>query len=557
MEKAVESGISLGGENSSSSSTEKNPHVSAQDDHRRADVEHCVGNFDEVLEVRQGLKQRHIQMIALAGTIGTGLFLGSGKAIARSGPLGAFLGYSVVGLAVATVIFACGEMGALVPLNGGIVRYAEHFFDPALAFADGWNLVYSYMMSIPAEIVAAAVLIEFWITINNAIWITVFAILMLLTALLFVRVYGELEFGFSMLKILLIVGINIMALVITCGGGPNHESIGFRYWKNPGPFVQYLGVGGSLGRFMGFWTTLNNALYAYSGIENITLAAAETQNPRRAIPQAARRIFVRIVIFYILSIFMVGLVVPSDNPNLLRSTGTAAQSPFVIAASLAGIKVVPSIINAVILTSAWSSGNSSLLGGSRVLFGMAVNGHAPQFFKKMNRFGIAYMCVGLYGLFMGLGYMTLSTSASTVFTWLQDIVSISTLVNWISIIIVYLRFYYGCKAQGIDRHTELPWASPLQPYASWASLILFTLLLFTGGYSTFIHNHWDIETFVSSYINIPIIFILYFGYKWYKNTSIVPLKEIPIRGFLHVWHNNPEPPPTPKKGWQKLNILWS
>jgi amino acid transporter len=125
--------------------------------------------------------------------------------------------------------------------------------------------------------VAAAVLIEFWVTISNGIWITVFSLAVIIVALLFVRIYGELEFGFSMLKIALIVGINIMALVITCGGGPDHTSIGFRYWRDPGAFVQYLGIGGTLGRFLGFWTTLNNALYAYSGIENITIAASETR----------------------------------------------------------------------------------------------------------------------------------------------------------------------------------------------------------------------------------------------------------------------------------------
>jgi amino acid transporter len=520
-------------------------------------VETYAGDFKEVHALKQGLHQRHIQMIAIAGTIGTGLFLGSGRAIERAGPLGALLGYSIMGLAASSVVFATGEMGALVPLNGGVVRYAEYFFDPAMSFANGWNQVYSYLVSIPAEIVAAAVLVEFWVTVNNAIWITVFGALMILTAVLFVRVYGELEFGFSMLKIMLIIGINIMALVITCGGGPNHESIGFRYWWNPGPLVQYLDIGGSLGRFLGFWTTLNNALYAYSGIENITVAAAETKSPRRAIPMAAKRIFIRVLLFYVLSIFMLGLVVPSDDPNLLHSSGTASQSPFVIAATRAGIKAVPSIINAVVLTSAWSSGNSSMLGGSRILYGLAVNGHAPAFFKRINRYGIPYLSVGFFSLFICLGYLSLSSSASTAFQWLQDIVSISTLVNWGSICIVYLRFYYGCRKQGINRHTELPWAAPFQPYATWASLTLFVILLFTGGYATFIHGQWSVETFISSYINIPIILGLYFGYKFWKKSSIIPLQDIPIRAFITIYQDNPEPEPKPKRGLQKLNILWS
>lgn len=522
------------------------------------DVENAAGQLEEIKEFKQGLHQRHIQMIALAGTVGTGLFLSSGRAIVYAGPLGAFLAYSVIGLTVSSVVWGVGEMGALAPLNGGVIRYAEIFCDPALAFANGWNQVYSYIVSIPAEIVAAAVLIEFWTTINNAIWITVFGLLMLITALVFVRVYGELEFGFSILKIMLVIGINIMALVITCGGGPNHKSIGFAYWKAPyGPMVQYLGLPGALGRFLGFWKTFDNALYAYSGIENITVAAAETRCPRQAIPMAARRIFIRILLFYVITIFMVGLVVASTDDALLGSSGTAAQSPFVIAARDAGIKVVPSIINAVVLTSAWSSGNSNMLGGSRILYGMATQGHAPAVFKRINRFGIPYVAVSLYGVFMALGYMTLSSSASNVFTWLQDLVSISTLVNWICICVVYLRFIYGCKKQGIDRHTELPWAAPFQPYTTWVSLVVFILLFFTGGFTTFMNGRWSTETFISSYFNLPFIVIVYFAYKFWMKTKIVPLAEIPIRPFIESYQNNPEPEPKPKRGLNKLNILWS
>lgn len=132
---------------------------------------------------------------------------------------------------------------------------------------------------------------------------------------------------------------------------------------------------------------------------------------------------------------MVGLVVPSNDKNLLQSSGTAAQSPFVIAAHRAGIKVVPSIINAIVLTSAWSAGNSNMLTGSRVLFGMANAGQAPKVFQRLNRFSIPWVCVALFSVFMALGYMTLSDTASTVFTWLQDLVAISTLVDWTIVLI--------------------------------------------------------------------------------------------------------------------------
>ncbi|PBP18428.1 Amino acid/polyamine transporter I [Diplocarpon rosae] len=436
------------------------------------------GMFSEHQELRQDLQMRHVQMIALAGTIGTGLFLSSGQAVAQSGPLGALLGYLVIGLTACSVTFANAEMGALVPLSGGSVRYAEHFVDPALAFANGWNLVYSCLVGLPAGLVAAAVLL----------------------------------------------------LVITCGGGPNGDRIGFRYWRDPGPLVQYLGMEGSLGRFLGVWTALSQAVYAYSGIEGITMAAAETKSPRQAIPHAAKRILIRVF-------------------------GTASTSPFVLAAKRAGITGVPSLINAVILTSAWSAGNSQMLSATRVLYGLAIDGRAPQIFTRLNRFAIPWVAVALYGLFMCLGYMSLSDGASVAFRWLQNLVAISTLVNWLTICTTYLRFYYGMKKQGIPR-SALPWAAPFQPYMTWISGALFSLILITGGYATFLRGNWSTETFVSSYLNIPLFAILYLGYKFVKKTKMVALEDIPIRGFMAVAEAHPEEKLAPNAGLRRLNILW-
>ena len=181
------------------------------------------------------------------------------------------------------------------------------------------------------------------------------------------------------------------------------------------------------------------------------------------------------------------MLVPSNDPDLLASTGTAAQSPFVIAATNAGVKVVPSIINAVVLTSAWSAGNSGLLNGSRILYGLAREGRAPKIFLRVSRFGIPWVAVLSLSLFVCLGFMTLSNGAATVFGWLQDLVAVSALINWMIICIVYLRFYLAMQKQGISRD-RLPWKAPLQPYVAWMGTISFIILLLTGGYSTFIHG---------------------------------------------------------------------
>lgn len=318
--------------------------------------------------------------------------------------------------------------------------------------------------------------------------------------------------------------------------------------------MQYLGFSGALGKFLGFWTTFNNALYSFSGIENITLAAAETQNARQVIPKAAKRVFWRVILFYVVTMLFVGMVVPSNHDRLLNSSGTAA-SPFVIAADYANIKVIPHVINAIVITSAWSCGNYGMMAYIRYLYGLAKSGHAPKVFLRINRFGIPWVSAALYTAFMALGYLSTSAGAATVFTWLQDLLSIAILVNWTVISITFLRLYYGCKKQGIDRE-EFPYKSPFQPYYAWGCLTLFILLLLTSGWSTFTKGNWDTQVFVASYFNGPFVLTLYFAYKFIKKTKIIPLAEIPIRPFVEIAKADPSPPLQPKKGWRKLNILW-
>ncbi|CAG8178768.1 unnamed protein product [Penicillium salamii] len=511
--------------------------------------------ISELDNKKRGLKQRHIQMIALAGTIGTGLFLATGKSLARGGPLSMLIAYLLVGMLICFVVFSVAEMSALAPLSGGIIRHAEWFVDPALAFAQGWNSVYANAILLPAEMVACAVIIDFWSDINHAVWISVLGGLLILTNMLLVSIYGELEFIFAMMKIALIIGVNIMSICITSGAGPRGYPMGFRFWGDPGPFVQFLGIPGSWGQFLGFWRVLSSAAYAFSNVENISVAAAETQNPRYNIPKAAKRVFWRIMIFYMITIFMMGLVVASNDPGLLADSGDAGASPFAIAATNVGIKAVPSIINAVVVTSAWSAGNSAMLVGTRTLYGLAQEGHAPRVLTRLNRFGVPWLSVAAVGSFLALGYMTLSSAASLVFDWLQELVSAASLVHWINIEIIYLRFYYGCKKQNIDRN-ELPWKGPFQPYAAWIALVGFGIILLTGGFYVFIDGNWSPETFVSSYFNIPLIFALYFGYKLWRKTRLIPLDEIPIRGFMQLANESPESLPPPTTGWRKLNILW-
>lgn len=202
-----------------------------------------------------------------------------------------------------------------------------------------------------------------------------------------VSIYGEAEFIFASIKIITIVGLLILSLIIDLGG-VDGDRRGFRYWKNPGAMKEYKGTGDK-GRFLGFFSTLVNAAFSFGGVEMVAVAAGEAANPRRNIPKAVRRVFWRILIFYVIGALAIGVLVPYNDPKLLNAQANnapgGAASPWVIAMYRAGIPALPSIINAVILTSASSSANAFLYTGSRYLYAMAQNRHAPQFLLKCSR----------------------------------------------------------------------------------------------------------------------------------------------------------------------------
>ncbi|KAE8315172.1 amino acid permease/ SLC12A domain-containing protein [Aspergillus transmontanensis] len=526
----------------------------AIDDNDVTRQQEYIVSQEERQNLSRGLSQRHVQMIAIAGAIGTGLFLGLGGAIATGGPLGALLGYIFVGLIVCCIQYALGEVSALMPVTGSFVRHAELLVDPALAFAIGWNVVYGSFLAVPSEISAAVVMIQYWTDINAAVWVTILIIVSATVAVTLVRVYGEIEFFFALLKLLLVVFVVILGLVIDLGGIPGKPRLGFHYWKE-GLFVEYIATG-AWGRFLGFWAVMTNAVYSFSGVESLAMAAAETKNPRHNIPKACRRVFVRVTVFYLAAVLVVGMLVSSSDPRLQDDSGTAAQSPFVIAASDAGIKAIPSVVNAICITSAWSASNQSMLAGTRTLYGLAVKGHAPKIFLKTSSWGVPYMCVAAQTAVSFLAYMCVSNSALTVFYWLLDLTAAGVLVSWIAIAFNHIRLLQALKAQGIPT-TELPWHNRITYLSSWFAFIACILILFTGGFAVFTAGNWDPASFVSSYLDIPLVLLAYGLYKYIRGTKIIPLTEVPVHQALEEARTDPENVPIkPAKGWKRLNVLW-
>lgn len=206
-----------------------------------------------------------------------------------------------------------------------------------------------------------------------------------------------------------------------------------------------------MGKFLGFFTNLIQSAGSYMGIEMVIVAAAEVKNPRVALRKAVKRLFWRILIFYILLIFLVSLIVRYDDPKLLQSTGTSASSPFVLAMTRAGIQGLPHFVNICVLLSAFSSGSSLMYSASRMIYGMALRGYAPKFFAKTTRSGLPIVALTFVNCFMPLAYMSINSGASTVFNWFSNLTALSGYVVWGMIGITYLRFKKGVEAHGINR----------------------------------------------------------------------------------------------------------
>ncbi|EEB09508.1 proline specific permease [Schizosaccharomyces japonicus yFS275] len=504
----------------------------------------------------RGLSSRHIQFMAFGGCIGTGLFVGSGKVLAMAGPLSILLAYILVSTVVYGVTQALGEMTTWLPVPGAIQLFATRYINPATGFASGWNYYYGYVTVYCAEVSAAVTVIGYWIELNPAIWISIILCLMILINLLPVRVYGETEFWFSCIKVTTIVALLILTVVVDLGGAPNHHILGFQYWRNPGAMNTYL-ADGDLGRFSAFFNSLVMATYAFIlSPEFICVAAGESQSPRRNIPKATKRFFYRIIFFYVLGVLAVGVLVPYTDPRL-KMGSTGAASPFVIGMKDAGIRVLPHIINAVILVSAVSAGNSFMYSCSRTLMSLAEQGQAPQIFRRCNRYGTPYIAVLVSAAFGLLNYMNVSKGGATVFSWFVNLSTLSGLVAWAILLVAFLRFRAALKAQSISL-ASLPFRSRFQPWVSFYSLFWVLLVIVFNGYYCFFRGNFTAANFLTSYFGVFYFVALVGGYQLVKRTRFfTPAHEIDIltgKAEIDEMEANEKPPEEPKtflgKVWQ-------
>lgn len=338
-----------------------------------------------------------------------------------------------------------------------------------------------------------------------------------------VRFFGEFEFWLSSFKVIVILGVILLSFILMLGGGPDHDRKGFRYWEDPGAFAPYIDTGDA-GRFYGFWATMVTATFAYLGTELVGVTVGEAQNPRRTIPRAIKLTFYRILVFYVISVLLVGTLVPYNDKKLAfavsdsnKHSTSAAASPFVVAVVNAHIPVLPDILNACILCFVFSAANSDLYIATRTIYGLAREGKAPKIFARTDRRGVPIYALGICSLFALLAYMNVSNDSKTVFEYFVNLVTIFGLLTWISILVTHIYFVRARRAQGVA-DSELAYVAPFGVAGSYGALAFCILISLTKSFDVFTYSpeygNFDYKNFITAYLGIPLYLMLIFGYKF-------------------------------------------
>ncbi|TVY82640.1 putative amino-acid permease P7G5.06 [Lachnellula suecica] len=476
-----------------------------------SDPEHLAVTGGNALH--KDLKGRHMQMIAIGGAIGAGLFVGSGSAFQNGGPASVLLGFMIARLWLTRslsylVMQALAELAVLYPVNGAFTMYICRFVDPSWGFACGWQYAISWLTVLPFEISAACNIIHFWPGsegISNAAWIVP-----LLVALVAIQLFGV-EFVLSIMKIIACIGFMILGIIIDCGGVPTDDRgyIGAKYWHNPGAFNN---------GFHGFCSVFVTAAFAYTGTELTGLAAAETADPVKEIPKASKQVVWRIAIFYIVNLFLVGLIVPYDSDYYKQEGAESRTSPFVIAIESAGIKVLPGIFNAVILISVMSVANSCTFGSTRTIQALAGNGMGPGFLAYIDKHGRPISTVVLQLLFGCLAFINLADNGGVIFNWLLSLSGLSILFIYGSIALAHIRFRSAWKAAGHSTD-ELPFKAAFGIWGSYICLFINIIALMAQFYTALYPiggPYLTANLFFQAYLAGPFLIALYLGWKIYS-----------------------------------------
>ncbi|BDD81371.1 lysine-specific permease [Tsukamurella pulmonis] len=485
--------------------------------------------------LRKGLQSRHISMIALGGAIGTGLFVASGATIHDAGPGGALVAYAVMGIMVFFLMQSLGEMSAYMPCSNPFEEYGSRFVSKSFGFAAGWNYWFNWSITLAAEVVAAGLIMKFWLPdVPSWVWSLIFLGGLLALNLFAVKAFGEAEFWFASIKVIAVVVFLIVGVLMVFGviGGP---SPGFENWTiGDAPFVDWP---------LGMLSVFLIAGFAFQGTEMVAVAAGEAIEPRSAIPRAVRTVFFRILLFYIGTLTIIAFLIPYTSPELLdASDENVAVAPFTLVFKLAGIDAAASIMNAVILVAILSAGNASLYAATRALYGLGVEGNAPRIFGKVSRTGVPAAAVAATAAIGALCFVASRVGDGKAYTVLVTASSVAGFVTWVGIAWAHYRFRRAWNLQGRDLK-ELPYKAWLYPAGPIVALLMCVAVI-AGQYYLAVEGGEDggLGLWLTSYAALILFVGLWWGHKLVTKTPTVDLRTADLSPMAAASaHRDPDP----------------
>lgn len=469
--------------------------------------------------LKRDLKARHLTMIAIGGSIGTGLFVASGSTIAQAGPGGALLAYLVIGLMVYFLMTSLGELAAFEPVAGSFSTYGQRYVDEGFGFALGWNYWYNWAVTIAVDLVAAQLVMAWWFPDTPGwIWSAIFLGVIFLLNYVSVKGFGEAEYWFSILKVATVIVFIITGCLMILGILKGDLSPGWHnFTVGEAPFV------GGLPALIGVAMVVG---FSFQGTELIGVAAGESENPRKNIPRAVRQIFWRILLFYIFAILVISLIIPYNDPNLLRNdVSDIAVSPFTLVFKHAGLLSAAAVMNAVILTAVLSAGNSGCYASTRMLYTLALQGKAPKCFAKLSASGVPRNALYATIVVAALCFLTSLFHNQTVYLWLLNASGMCGFIAWLGIAISHYRFRRGYVLNGYDVN-KLPYMSPFFPIGPIFAFVLCLIITLGQNYQAFLADQIDWGGVIATYIGIPLFLVLWWGYRFAKGSRFVRYEEM-------------------------------
>ncbi|WP_180028290.1 amino acid permease [Acinetobacter sp. YH16032] len=477
--------------------------------------------MSETGQLKRKLGARHLNMIAIGGSIGTGLFLASGATIANAGPGGALLAYCLIGVMIYFLMTSLGELATHNPTSGAFFTYGTKYVEGGFGFALGWNYWYNWAITVAFELVAVQFIMKFWFPdIPGFYWSAIFLAIVFGINALTVKGFGESEFFFSLIKVLAIIAFIIIGIFMIAKIMMTPNVATFANWsKGEAPFV------GGLSALIGVAMI---AGFSFQGTEMVGVAAGESKDPKKTIPIAIKQIFWRILLFYIVCIFIIGTLIAYDDPRLMQAASdeNIALSPFTLLYEQAGFAFAASVMNAVILTAILSAGNSGMYSSTRMLFDMAKNGSAPKVFSKLDGRGVPMNALYATTAIAALCFLTTFIGEEEVFNWLLNMSGMCGFIVWLGIAISHYRFRKGYLAQGYKLE-DLAYRAKFFPFAPWFAFVLCAIVVLGQNYQAVLDGEWI--AVVSTYIGIFLFLAIWLVYKFKYKTKLIEYQDMDVK----------------------------